>query len=188
MVEEHLLGERRTFAQAEQLKHLVFLAGEMDALALNLDRLGIQVHDDIAGTDDRFGMALGAANNGRDAGDQFVLVKGLCEIVVGAVTEGFDLRLDVRISREDHDRCVDPRHAQLLQDFIAGNIRQREIEDDDVILVDLAEVDAFFPKICRVNIEARSLQHQFDTAGHRIIIFDQKNPHVLVSESLWRPT
>src|SRR5215203_3916398 len=31
MVQEHLLRQRRAFAEREQLQHLVFLAGEMDA-------------------------------------------------------------------------------------------------------------------------------------------------------------
>src|SRR5262249_43267077 len=40
MVQEHLLGERRAFAQAQQLEHLVLLAGEMHSLPVDLDRLG----------------------------------------------------------------------------------------------------------------------------------------------------
>src|SRR5207244_3139999 len=39
MIEEHLLGERGALAQREQLQHLVFLAGEMHALSVDLYRL-----------------------------------------------------------------------------------------------------------------------------------------------------
>src|SRR5262245_10840527 len=41
MIEEHLLGERGTLAERKKLEHLVFLAGQMHALAVNLDRLGV---------------------------------------------------------------------------------------------------------------------------------------------------
>src|SRR5687768_10041869 len=43
MIEEHLLGQRRALAQREQLEHLVLLARQMHALALHLDRLGVEV-------------------------------------------------------------------------------------------------------------------------------------------------
>jgi hypothetical protein len=41
MVEEHLLGQRHALAQREELQDLVLLAGEVDRLASNVDRLGV---------------------------------------------------------------------------------------------------------------------------------------------------
>src|ERR1700722_14696715 len=73
MIEEHLLGQRRALAQREQLEHLVFLAGQMHARAVDFDRLGVEVDHEIAGLDDRLGMALGAPHDGVDARHQLVL-------------------------------------------------------------------------------------------------------------------
>jgi len=91
MIEEHLLGQRRALPQGEQLEHLVFLAGQMHAGAVDLDRLLVQVHDEIAGRDDRLRVALGTADDRMNARDQFVLVERLGEIVVGAEAEAFTL-------------------------------------------------------------------------------------------------
>jgi hypothetical protein len=49
MVEEHFLGERRALAEREQLQHLVFLAGQVHALAADFDRLGVEIDDQVAG-------------------------------------------------------------------------------------------------------------------------------------------
>src|SRR5438876_1239447 len=77
MVEEHFLGQRGSLAEREQLQHLVFLAGQVHALAADFDRLGVEVDDEIAGLDDRLGVPLGTAHDRMDAGNQFVLVEGL---------------------------------------------------------------------------------------------------------------
>jgi hypothetical protein len=61
VIEEHFLGQRRALAQAQELQHLVLLAGQVHAGAVDLDGLGVEVDDEIAGVDDRLGVALGAA-------------------------------------------------------------------------------------------------------------------------------
>src|SRR5271168_2911051 len=77
MVEEHFLGQRRALAQREQLEHLIFLAGQMHARAVDLDGLLIEIDDEVAGDDDRLGVTLGAADDRVDARDEFVLVERL---------------------------------------------------------------------------------------------------------------
>ena len=57
MIEEHFLGERRPLAQGKQLEHLVFLAGQMHARAVHFHGLGVEIDHEIAGLDDRLGMA-----------------------------------------------------------------------------------------------------------------------------------
>ena len=88
----------------EQLEHLVFLAGEVHALAADLHGLGVEIDHEVAGIDDRLRVALGAANDGVDAGDQLVLVERLGHVVVGAEAEAFDLVLDAGEAGEDQDR------------------------------------------------------------------------------------
>src|SRR5581483_3109967 len=52
MVGEHLLGEGRALAQREQLEDPVFLAGEMQRLAADLDGAGVEINDELARLDD----------------------------------------------------------------------------------------------------------------------------------------
>src|SRR5262245_20946538 len=94
VVEEHFLGQGGALAQREQLQHLVFFAGQVHALIVHLDRLGIEIDLEFAGLDDRLGVALGAAHDGMDAGHQLVLVEGLGHVVVGAEAEAAHLVLD----------------------------------------------------------------------------------------------
>ena len=84
----------------------------MHPRAVDLDRLGVEIDDEIAGLDDRLGVALGAAHDGVDAGDQFVLVERLGHVVVGAEAETLDLVLDAGEAGEDQDRRLDLRYAQ----------------------------------------------------------------------------
>ena len=49
IVDKHLFGKRRALPQAQQLQHLVLLAGEVHAGAADLDRLGVKVDDEVAG-------------------------------------------------------------------------------------------------------------------------------------------
>src|SRR5580704_14818647 len=68
VVQEHLLAERRTLAEREQLQHLIFLAGQTHSGATGLDRLGVEIDGEIAGGDDRLRMALEATYEGAKAG------------------------------------------------------------------------------------------------------------------------
>ena len=112
MVEEHFLGQRRALAQREQLEHLIFLAGQMHAGAVDFDGLLVEIDEQVAGDDHRLGVALRTAHDRMDARDQFVLVERLGQIIVGAVAEPFDLVLDAGHAGEDQDRRLDLGDAQ----------------------------------------------------------------------------
>jgi len=59
--------------------------------AAHFDRLGVEIHHQFAGLNDRLGVALGATDDGVDARDKLVLVKGLGKVVVSADPEALDL-------------------------------------------------------------------------------------------------
>jgi hypothetical protein len=80
--------------------------------AVHLDRLGVEVDDQVAGLDHRLGVSLGAAHDGVDARHQLVLVERLGHVVVGAEAETLDLVLDARESRQDQDRRFDLGNPQ----------------------------------------------------------------------------
>ena len=112
-----------------------------------------------------------------DAGDQFVLVERLGHVVVGAEAEAADLVLDAGHAGQDQDRRLHLRQTQGPQHFVAGHVGQVEIEEDEIVVVELAEIDAFFTQIGRIDVEAFGLEHQLDALCDRAVIFDQKNAH-----------
>src|SRR6185503_2713470 len=69
MVQEHLLGQRRALAEREQLQHLVFLARQVDAAAVDFDGLGVEIDGELARLNHRLRMALGTAHDRMHAGD-----------------------------------------------------------------------------------------------------------------------
>ena len=127
--------------------------------------------------DDRLGVALGAAHDGVDAGDQLVLVERLGHVVVGAEAEALDLVLDAGEAGEDQDRRLDLGDAQELQHLVARHVGQVQVEQDDVVVVELAEIDAFFAEVGRVDVEALGLEHQLDALRGRAVVFNQQNAH-----------
>ncbi len=161
----------------EQLQHLVFLAGEVHARAVHLDGLGVEIDHEIAGLDDRLGVALGAAHDGVDARDQLVLVERLGHVVVGAEAEAADLVLDAGEPGEDQDRRLDLGDAQRAQHLVAGHVRQVQIEQDDVVVVQLAEVDTFLAEVGGVDVEALGFQHQLDRLSGGAVVLNQQHAH-----------
>src|SRR6202790_3276383 len=177
MVEEHFLGERGALAERKQLQHLVFLARQVHALAADLDRLGVEIDHEIAGLDHRLGVALGAAHDRMNARNQFVLVEGLGHVVVGADAETLDLVLDAGKAGEDQNGGLDLRYPQLLEHVVAGHIRQIEVEQNNVVVVKLSEIDAFFSQVRRIDVETLGFQHQFDRLRDGAVIFYQQYAH-----------
>ena len=146
-------------------------------LAVDFDGLGVEIDGEVAGLDDRLRMALGAAHDGVDAGDQLVLVERLGHVVVGAEAEALDLVLDAGEAGEDQDRRLDLARRAAAQHLVAGHVRQVQVEKDDVVVVELAEIDAFFAEVGRVDVEALGLEHQLDGLRGRAIVFNQQNAH-----------
>ena len=133
----------------------------------------------IAGGDDRLGVALRTADDRVDARHQFVLVERLGHVVVGAEAEAANLVLDAGHARENEDRCLHLGQAQRPQHFVTGHVGQVEVEQDDIVVVELAEIDALFTEIGRVDIEAFRLEHQLDALGRCTVVFNQQNAHLI---------
>src|SRR5438105_4768904 len=83
VIEEHLFGERRAPAESEQLEDLVLFGCEVDSLATDLHRLGVEVHSEVARLDHRLGVALRAPHNRVDACHKLIFMERLRQIVVG---------------------------------------------------------------------------------------------------------
>src|SRR5216684_1394938 len=177
MVEEHFLGQGGTLAEREQLQHLVFLAGQMDALASDLDGLGVEIDHEIAGLDHRLGVALGTTHDGMDTGDQLVLVERLGHVIVGADAETLDLVLDTGEAGEDQNRCLDLGHPKLLEHIVTGHVGQIQVEKDNVVIVKFSEIDTLLSEVGRIDVETLGFEHQFDRLRDGAVIFYQQYAH-----------
>ena len=71
-------------------------------------------------------------------------------------------------ARQDQDRRLHLGQAQRPQHFVAGHVGEVQVEQDDVVVVELAEIDALFAEIGRVDVEALRFQHQFDALCGRL--------------------
>ncbi|PAV69736.1 hypothetical protein WR25_06800 [Diploscapter pachys] len=152
VVQKHFLGQRGALAQAEQLEHRIFLAGQMHARAIDLDRLGVEIDGELAGADDRLRMALRTTDDRVDAGDQFFAMEGLGDVIVGAEAEAAHLAVHLVDAAQDQNRRGHAGDAQLLQHVIAVHVRQVQVEQDDVVVVQLAEVQALLAKCGRQSL------------------------------------
>src|SRR6185437_9844160 len=95
----------------------------------------------------------------------------------------FDLVLDASHSGKNQDRRLylgDPQRAEHL---IAGHVGQVEIEQNDVVVIELAEIDPLLAEVGDIDVEILRLQHQFNALCGRRIVFDQKYPHVRLPAS-----
>src|SRR3984893_11136487 len=134
----------------------------MNATTENLDRLAIEVEGKIADLDARLSMPLGPTHARVDARDQFVLVKGLGHVVIGAETETFTLVLDAGETGKNQDRCLDLGHPQGSEHLEARHVWKVQVQENNVVIVQLAEVDTLFAQIRRVDVEPLGSEHQLD--------------------------
>jgi hypothetical protein len=134
----------------------------MHSRLVHLDRLGVEIDAEIAGVDDRLRVPLGAAHDRVDARDQLVLVERLGHVIVGAETQAFALVLDAGEAGEDQDGRLHFGDAQCAQDLEARHVGQVQVEQDDVVVVEFAEIDTLFAEIRRVDVEALGFEHQLN--------------------------
>ena len=151
--------------------------------AVDHGRLGVEVDDEVVDLNDGLGVTPGAAHDGVDARHQFVLVERLGHIVVGAEAETLDLVLDTRESGEDQGRRLHSGGTQAAQYLEARHVRQIEVEQNDVVVVHLAEIDPFFTEIGGVDVEALGFEHQRDRPRSGAIVFDQQYAHASPASS-----
>ena len=112
-----------------------------------------------------------------DAGDQFLAVEGLRHIVIGAEAEAAHLGVHFRIARQDQHRGEDLRDAQFLEYIVAVHVGQVQVEQDDVVIIQLAQIEAFLAQVRRVHVEPFGREHKLDRPGHRRLVLDQQHSH-----------
>src|SRR5262245_54406298 len=91
VMEHHLPGDRPALAHAEQLQDLVFLAGEVHALAGHLRGPLVAIDHEVAEPDQRLGALPRAADDRVDASEKPVLAHGLADAAVAPMQRSLTL-------------------------------------------------------------------------------------------------
>ena len=63
------------------------------------------------------------------------------------------------------------------QHLVARDVGQGQVEQDDVVVVQLAEIDPLLTQIGGVGVEALGLEHQFDALRDGGVVLDQQHAH-----------
>ncbi len=98
-------------------------------------------------------MPFRATHDRLNSCDQLGLVERLDHKVVGADAEALDLGVHLGPARHDQDRRAHAGRAQPAQDRVTVNVRQRQIENDDVVIVKLGNFDRVLSQVGVVDDE-----------------------------------
>ena len=111
------------------------------------------------------------------APQQFVEPEGLGEIVVGTRVQPTNHVLD-RIARRQHDdRHIPSLASQLGGDLEPVLLRQHDVEQDHVILVDMSQHRGLIPFGRHIHDMTLLLQPVVDETGHLRVVLDYQNLH-----------
>ena len=122
-------------------------------------------------------MALGTADDCLDPRDQLAAIERFGQEIVGADAETFDLVVEFGEARKDQDRRLHARRPQPAQHLVSVDIRQHQIKNDDVVIVQLADFQTVFAEIGRVANKVLPSQHHLDAFRGGGIILDEKHAH-----------
>jgi hypothetical protein len=123
----------------------------------------IEIDDESVGADQGFQVAPAAAHNGLDACDKSTAIAWFGQEVVGTELEALNLGVEFWTIGEDQDRRAHARRAQLPQHLVAADIAQRQTEKDNVVIVELADLQAV--RADRIASEILFGQHPLDADG-----------------------
>src|SRR5258705_3735737 len=169
--------------QREVVQQGVFARGERDRAAAALNCLAEGVDLKVADANNDTGLAMGTADEGADPRQQFIPVKRLDQIIIGAQIEPFDPVFGCVTSCQAQNRgpiATLPRLIEHRPSFLAG---QHDVEDDAVVLIagkqmrGLVSVES---EIDRVSLFAQS---RGDGARQLGMIFGNQQFHGLGSLS-----
>ncbi len=120
------------------------MAGELDRIAVDGDAAGARIEPDRPAFEFALGVADRAAQQRAHAGEHFLEMKGLGDIIVGAGVEALYLVAPAVARGEHQHRHGAAGAAPGLQHRNAVHFRQADVEDDGVIGLAVAEEMALF--------------------------------------------
>ncbi len=122
-------------------------------------------------------MAGGAAQQRADPGQDFLEMKRLCHVVVGAGVETLHLVAPAVARGEDQNRHRAPVAAPCLQHRNAVHLRQADVEHDGVIGLAVAEIMPLLAVEGAVDHIAGVAQRRGELAIEIGIVFNDEQAH-----------
>ena len=114
--------------------------------------------------DDGLAISARAPDDSAQPRDQLGAVERLGEVVISAGDEAAHFIGDFIFARKDQHRRLHAGKPQPPQHVIAVNVGQFEVKDDDVVIVEFAELKAFFAGLSGVGCPSFINQQALDAA------------------------
>ena len=102
-------------------------------------------------------------------------VERLEQVVERAQRHRLDRRVAAGERRDENDRQLRVRRAQLLEQFEAGRLRQQNVEQHDVGLRFALQPQTFFGRRGGNHFDVAACERLFDQMPHGTIVVDDKN-------------
>src|SRR5215467_14010677 len=162
------------------LQEAEFLGGEWDIFALNRHFVSGQVHCQFPVLINCLALLptpVQSSEKGLDACHKGFRAERLGDIVIGTQFESDDLVGFLCLGREHDDREHGGFRScpETFADFQTVDLRQHEIENNEVRLVLLGTLEPFCASGCRDGPEAFFLEIQFDQLKNIALVFDDEN-------------
>src|SRR5689334_13138937 len=165
VLEQLALGDDDARPMHHVLKNAVFSRREIDDATSAAHCLFQRVDFDVGDGKNGMRSALAAANQSLRARDELAEVKGLAEIVISTSVEQLDGGGSAVLCGEDQDRSRVISRAQVPQDGQAIDLRQHQIQNDEVVASLPGQLLAYLAVLGAVDGEARA----FAQSGGQII-------------------
>src|SRR5262249_24702725 len=88
-----------------------------------------------------------------------------------------DFVLDVGKAGEDQNGRLHLGDALRPENLEARHIRQVQVEQDDVVIVPLAEIDTLLAEVGGIDLEGLRLEHQLNGLSGTAVVLNSQNAH-----------
>jgi len=112
----------------------------------------------------------------RQAGEEHPGAERLGDIVIRAEFESVQLVVLAVLGREHDHRNVVTVGSQVLEDAIAGQPWEHDVEDDDVVTSGLREAESTHTVVREVDGVPRAAQSLAEQPGQPDLVLDDENP------------
>ena len=155
----------------------VLLGGEAHGFAGARDGVAGGVQGEVGDAQHLRPQAGGAPQQGAQAGQQFLEVEGLGEVVVGAGIQAFHAVVHGAARGQHEDGGAKARAAKFPADGVAVLHRQHDVENHDVVLVDGGLVQGLFAVAGDIDGIGLFAEAFGDKSGDPGFVFDQQDAH-----------
>ncbi len=182
MVPPGVLGDERAAHHAAGVAHEVFeheklFRCELDQLPFAFHLPRIEVDFEIADFQDGRGNRARAARERFSTREQFLECKRFRDVVVGARTQGLDLRVDGVLCSEHEHRPLESARPQVAQYVEPRTPRQPHVEHDQIIRLTARQALALFAVGDEVHAPALLFKSALYELADGRVVFDDENFH-----------